>query len=300
MQGEVRRSHLRKAGRAAGDGEADDGESDEAAIEHELEGVHAGEERPPRDGHRHEGHHGAHHPGAGFQGVRVLHGAATFAGCGRGGKADVAQEGRAAMRTWVALLYSITVGGGSRVVMKDLRDLAESLGFERPQTLLATGNLIFNSEAGDAGAVEARLEPAFAAAFGRAVAIIVRDAAAWPALVRGNPFPEASRAGAGAGRRAGDAHPGRGRGRRTARNLPRRRTSGWRSSVAISGSTCRTASPARGWRERSLRSGREGSAPFATGTPSAGSAPRSRPADRRGGRQGEVRPGRAGPSTPES
>jgi uncharacterized protein (DUF1697 family) len=96
------------------------------------------------------------------------------------------------MRTWVALLYSITVGGGSRVVMKDLRDLAESLGFERPQTLLATGNLIFDSEAGDAGAVEARLEPAFAAAFGRAVAIIVRDAAAWPALVRGNPFPEAS------------------------------------------------------------------------------------------------------------
>ena len=96
------------------------------------------------------------------------------------------------MRTWVALLYSITVGGGSRVVMKDLRDLAESLGFERPQTLLATGNLIFDSDTGDAGAVEARLEPAFAAAFGRAVAIIVRDAAAWPALVGGNPFPEAS------------------------------------------------------------------------------------------------------------
>ena len=77
MQGEMRRSHLRKAGRAAGDGEADDGESDERAVEHELEGVHAGQERPPRDGHRHEGHDGAHHPGGGFQGVRVLHGAAT-------------------------------------------------------------------------------------------------------------------------------------------------------------------------------------------------------------------------------
>ena len=44
----------------------------------------------------------------------------------------------------------------------------------------------------DARAVEARLEPAFAEAFGRPIDIIVRDGAAWPALMAGNPFPEAA------------------------------------------------------------------------------------------------------------
>jgi len=96
------------------------------------------------------------------------------------------------MRTWVALLHSVILGDGRRVVMQDLRDLALSLGYARPRTLVATGNLVFDAEAGNAAAVEAQLEPAFAAAFGRRIDIIVRDAAAWPALMRGNPFPEAS------------------------------------------------------------------------------------------------------------
>jgi uncharacterized protein (DUF1697 family) len=95
-------------------------------------------------------------------------------------------------RTWVALLYSIVLGPGRRVVMADLRGLADELGFARPRTLLATGNLIFEAEAADARAVEARLEPAFAAAFGKPVPIIVREGAAWAALVRGNPFPAES------------------------------------------------------------------------------------------------------------
>ena len=95
-------------------------------------------------------------------------------------------------RTWVALLYSIVLGPGRRVVMADLKALACGLGFERPRTLLATGNLIFEADAPDARAVEARLEPAFAEAFGRPIDIIVRDGAAWPALMAGNPFPAAA------------------------------------------------------------------------------------------------------------
>lgn len=100
------------------------------------------------------------------------------------------------MPTWVALLYSITIAGGRRLVMQDLRDLALGLGLERPETLLATGNLIFeagpDSGAPDPRAVERRLEPAFAETFGRPVPIVVRAAADWPALVGANPFPEAS------------------------------------------------------------------------------------------------------------
>jgi uncharacterized protein (DUF1697 family) len=105
----------------------------------------------------------------------------------------MARERRPAVtRAWVALLYSIVLGGGRRVVMADLRDLAATLGFARPRTLLASGNLIFEADAPDARAVEAALEPAFATAFGRAIDIVVRDAAAWPRLMAGNPFPEAA------------------------------------------------------------------------------------------------------------
>ena len=93
------------------------------------------------------------------------------------------------MRTWVALLYSIVLGPKRRVIMAELRGLADDLGFQAPRTLLASGNLIFEAEAEDARAVESRLEPAFAERFGRGIEIIVRDGAAWEGLVAGNPFP---------------------------------------------------------------------------------------------------------------
>jgi uncharacterized protein (DUF1697 family) len=92
----------------------------------------------------------------------------------------------------VALLHSIVLPGGRRVVMADLRGLAAGLGFEAPHTLLATGNLLFEADAIHAAEIEARLEPAFAERFGKPVPIIVRDAAAWPRLIAANPFPAAA------------------------------------------------------------------------------------------------------------
>jgi uncharacterized protein (DUF1697 family) len=97
-----------------------------------------------------------------------------------------------AMPVHVALLYSIVLGPGRRVVMADLRALAAELGFGRPRTLLASGNLVVDAATADPREVEARLEPAFAEAFGRPIEIIVRPAADWPRLIAGNPFPAAS------------------------------------------------------------------------------------------------------------
>lgn len=96
------------------------------------------------------------------------------------------------MTRHVALLHSIVLGPGRRVVMAELRALAEAAGFRAPQTLLASGNLVLEAETADPRAVEARLEPAFAERFGRAIPIIVRPAADWPRLVAGNPFREAA------------------------------------------------------------------------------------------------------------
>lgn len=94
--------------------------------------------------------------------------------------------------THVALLYSIVLGPGRRVVMTELRALAAELGLDAPRTLVATGNLVFGAPDQPVAALEARLEQAFAARFGRHVDIILRTAADWRRLVAGNPFPEAA------------------------------------------------------------------------------------------------------------
>jgi len=87
----------------------------------------------------------------------------------------------------VALLHSIILPHG-RLVMSDLRDLAESLGLERPRTLVATGNLVFDSAGRAVSELEAVLEDAYHERFGRDVDIIVRDAAHWRRTAAANPF----------------------------------------------------------------------------------------------------------------
>ncbi|MCX5493615.1 DUF1697 domain-containing protein [Kaistia dalseonensis] len=97
------------------------------------------------------------------------------------------------MTTYVALLYSIILGGGRRVVMADLKAMAKTLGLGAPRTLVATGNLVFEAEATTERRIEDALEARFAQTFGRHVDIIVRSASDWHRLVEANPFPEASR-----------------------------------------------------------------------------------------------------------
>ncbi len=93
------------------------------------------------------------------------------------------------MQTYVALLYSIILGEGRRVVMADLKAMAESVGLKNPRTLVATGNLVFETRATDIARLEQRLETAFEKTFGRHVDIIVRTAEDWLKLAAGNPFP---------------------------------------------------------------------------------------------------------------
>ena len=56
------------------------------------------------------------------------------------------------MRTYVALLRGINVGGGNKLPMVDLRRIAEGLGWQDVRSYIASGNLVFRSE----GAVDAQ------------------------------------------------------------------------------------------------------------------------------------------------
>ena len=93
--------------------------------------------------------------------------------------------------TYVALLYSIVLGEGRRLVMSDLKAVAAGLGLQNPRTLLATGNLIFEAEAQPVAKLESQLEKAFAKAMGKHIDIIIRTAPDWRKLAA-NPFPDKS------------------------------------------------------------------------------------------------------------
>lgn len=98
------------------------------------------------------------------------------------------------MTTYVALLYSIVIDQTRRVVMSDLRRLAEDLGHQNARTLVSSGNLVFESDESSIPKLESDLEKSFAAFHGRHVDIIVKSADDWRALVASNPFPRESEA----------------------------------------------------------------------------------------------------------
>lgn len=94
------------------------------------------------------------------------------------------------MTAYVALLRAVNVGGTSKLPMADLKRIATSLGFESPQTFIASGNLIFSSDESEA-AVRDLLEAALAEHMGKAVPVMVRTAEEMAAVVKGNPFKDA-------------------------------------------------------------------------------------------------------------
>jgi len=93
--------------------------------------------------------------------------------------------------TRVALLRGINVTGQKKVAMATLRELAEKLGYQNPETYIQSGNLVFGSQATPA-ALEAELEKAIQRRFGFFVAVMVRTSRDWARYAKGTPFPDAA------------------------------------------------------------------------------------------------------------
>jgi len=74
--------------------------------------------------------------------------------------------------------------------MSDLRGLADAIGLGKPQTLLQSGNLVFESRIVDGPRLERRLEEAAQERFGLDIDFVLRAAEEWHAVIRGNPYPE--------------------------------------------------------------------------------------------------------------
>ncbi|HTL86730.1 MAG TPA: DUF1697 domain-containing protein [Acidimicrobiia bacterium] len=92
------------------------------------------------------------------------------------------------MARHVALLRGINVGGRNKVPMAQLRDLFDSLGYAEVQTLIQSGNVVFDSPTVPK---PASLEAAIEKEFGFAVGVMVRSGRELQATMRNNPFPKA-------------------------------------------------------------------------------------------------------------
>ncbi len=93
------------------------------------------------------------------------------------------------MTSYVALLRARNVAGTGKLPMAELRRIGEQCGFANVRTFIASGNLLFESELGEAEA-QARIEAGLTTFFGKGVPVFVRTAAELAATAAANPFDD--------------------------------------------------------------------------------------------------------------
>lgn len=96
------------------------------------------------------------------------------------------------MKTWVALLRGVNVGGHNKVPMAELRDACRSLGFASVATYIQSGNVVFRS-AGKVDALARELRAAIAERFDCDVPVVLRTADELRRVLAANPFIAAGR-----------------------------------------------------------------------------------------------------------
>jgi uncharacterized protein (DUF1697 family) len=92
------------------------------------------------------------------------------------------------MQRFCALLGGINVGG-HRVKMDQLRALFESMGLFTVETLLASGNVIFETEGNDSEQIERQIEQHLRKSLGYPVPTFLRSAGDLVEIAAYQPFP---------------------------------------------------------------------------------------------------------------
>jgi uncharacterized protein (DUF1697 family) len=98
-------------------------------------------------------------------------------------------EGRT-MTAYVALLRAVNVGGTGKLPMSELKAMGEACGFANVRTYIASGNLLFESDA-DEAAIKCFLELRLAQFAGKPVEVFVRTAEEMAVVVANDPFLDA-------------------------------------------------------------------------------------------------------------
>lgn len=93
------------------------------------------------------------------------------------------------MKTYIALLRGINVGGHKKIKMADLRTALEDVGFQSVQTYIQSGNIVFMSEA-TAEACTTKIAATIEKVFGFIVPTLVLTDTYIKGILAKNPFSE--------------------------------------------------------------------------------------------------------------
>lgn len=90
--------------------------------------------------------------------------------------------------SYVAFLRGINVGGHKIVKMDALKRAFEKLGMKQVKTILASGNVLFQSAEADAGALCRKIEAGLERELGHPVGVVLRTIAQIEKLEKADPF----------------------------------------------------------------------------------------------------------------
>jgi uncharacterized protein (DUF1697 family) len=89
---------------------------------------------------------------------------------------------------YVAFLRGINVGGHGVIKMAEIKRIFESLKFKNVKTILASGNVLFESTASDPSALTLKVEKRFSEVLGREIGIVLRTFEHLQELAASEPF----------------------------------------------------------------------------------------------------------------
>jgi uncharacterized protein (DUF1697 family) len=89
---------------------------------------------------------------------------------------------------YIALLRGVNVGGAHKLPMAALKEIFERVGAARVETVIQSGNVVFEAAEGAAKDIVAEAGAAISRRFGFEPPIVLRSAPQWRALIAANPF----------------------------------------------------------------------------------------------------------------
>ena len=94
------------------------------------------------------------------------------------------------MKTYIALLKGINVGGHKKVPMADLRELLTKSWFENVQTYIQSGNVILQSSKSDISVIENNIQESIMDHFGFEISVLVKTRSDLKRIFNDSPFSE--------------------------------------------------------------------------------------------------------------
>lgn len=94
------------------------------------------------------------------------------------------------MKTYIALLRGINVGGNNKLPMKELVTVLEKMGLHNIKTYIQSGNVVFQSKRADTAALSQEITEAISESHGFKPYIFLLGIEAVQTAFKANPFPE--------------------------------------------------------------------------------------------------------------